>query len=278
MGKRLMWGKLLGVVASCFLFAAPTSAAETQSLVSSLENCRQEIATDGFLYRKHFNEWEFDPLTMTSYFTEIYKSPLRLLKRAWVQGAQVQVPIEINERSFENILVPTPFVQNLVMHFREALEQEYAKHIFFPDMGHGHFYLPTEEYKNFLQNSAGLSEPQKMQKLLTYKTLKIMYHTSEQLSRAPRNGQKSEYNKEWQWRNLVRHIVGQNSPRTSLQVYRDDSHFVKTGYTSVGGSFYFSANQAGCFRANLGDQTINFDISFKPYGVDPNDPPYESED
>lgn len=268
---------------STVVFIASSGAAATAAgfdLKMLEARCLQEKTGEPFLYRKHFNEWNFTPERMIARFAEIHADPRRLLQRAWVENGKILIRAD-NENRLETIEIPAGFVKNLARHFEDALKKKYVEHIFFPDMGHNHFYLPAGEYEKTKEALHRLSEAQRLQTHLNNVQLRMMYHTAEQLISAkelPTNPLGDRTHAHWAWRTLNRYLVGTNDDDRPIEIFKGDREFAETGFTSVGGGVYFSSNENGCFPYTANGQTLYFDISFKPYGVDPADPPVEPTD
>lgn len=231
------------------------------------DRCRPQPAAEKLVYRNDF-EWNQSLPQMARKFEEIYASGKRVVARAhWDDERQSYVfpsregPIRIDPN----------FLQSVTRHIEIAHERGYAEFLFFPDMGHSHFYLPKKDWPALeppAKNKVEFTE-----KLLAHRNLKVLYHTAEQLKVL--EDDKTFPSDRWLlWRYHSRNIVGDNAGGENLQVL-----FAKegNGYNTVGsvrghvggGGFYIGASREGCFPYQVEGKTYYFDFSLEPLAALP---------
>lgn len=242
------------------------------AFANSDSRCLRETSEEPFIYRNQLNEWELTPENMAHKYEQFYSAPHRLKYRFFKQNGQTIAPITDNNSNLTFAEVPSSFVETIKGNIIEALNKKYARHVFFPDLGHAHIWI--EEKSRTTEDSAALKLPEAKaySAFLQSKALRLLYHTAEQLSAPPLatfRGQVSDKeNKDYLWRLLNRHLLG-GPVGSKLEVFLDDSEARKNGYNSVLSAVYISANKNGCFSFMDGEKETRFDLSFVPYGPDP---------
>src|SRR6185312_8672090 len=100
-------------------------------------------------------------------FNDIDVSPKRLRGRVFGAAGAYQF-----RRGDGVVRVPDLFIANVTRHIELALDRGYADFIFYPDLGHGHLQLPSAANFQLASNAA-------FEQLLSFPTLKNLYHTAE---------------------------------------------------------------------------------------------------
>jgi len=160
--------------------------------------------------------------------------------------------------SFEGIEFPVPdeFIENTLYHLKDILEQGAAKYLFRLDAFHGHFFVSERIYK---EEYHSLSKEEKVQKLVTDKSLGTLYHNSEHL-RWDRDDPEidSLYRK--------RNVIGwyDERPIMILPLPAGERTAANTPDWAhdVGPFLKFAAHKDGEFSIKTGGKEIRLDISF----------------
>lgn len=177
--------------------------------------------------------------------------------------------VPINSHGIQNPTNWVPFPEHIaatiIRHTHQALEKNYAQHVFFPDMGHGHFYLPQN--KAVLLNSTTHNDVSRWTSLMNDPELVILYHTRENydLSESLTHPDISFYNEH-------RNLLGSWSNPDILQVLAGPGGTPNTvrvipNMASVG-TIYFSATAKGCFPFTTNNSPLFLDFSFHGHSVE----------
>lgn len=263
----------------------PTSSAD--SLEDSKIRCAAPAANEAIVYQNEFqnpkkhleSSWWWTNAELNEKFTDIYSSGKRLALRASYDAKTQRfvLPYKLN-KSFVDIVVPENFILSVRKHIEAALKNKYAEQIFFPDMGHSHFYFETAHYE---QNYFGANQPadlaEQYTRMLADKKLRVLYHTSEKLLTKDQSG-KLLKDPHVQYRYWNRNIVGGNVQSDELQVYvapKEQSYNTVNsieGHSSWSAGFNVSASINGCFPYTHNEQTYYFDLSLYDLEYDKNGP------
>jgi hypothetical protein len=236
-------------------------------------NCAKESATDQFIYQSDY-KWNTTLAEAGVLYRKMYESPKRLMKRAYFDKQTQQFKIPWYEDQGGEATLPMSFVKNVVAHIESALEQKVIDYVFFPDMGHSHFFIPEEKY----QAQYNMLEPVRARFEMFFKDpeLKILYHTAEQIKQLDENGQllnDPRIQFRYQTRNLLgsnngsREIVFLQAPDSKANTARD-----LPGYYYWGSGFNISANKKGCFYYMNKGKKVFFDLSLFDNQMDPSIP------
>jgi hypothetical protein len=227
------------------------------------ENCRN--SNPPFLTRRDYEFEEFKQETGITYyasrekikerFDSLFSSRRRLRNRLFLDQDLGQFVLP---HSSENLRVSTSFLNFLAHHFEEAMRMNVIEFFYYPDFGHAHLYIPSNEAKRSIEEQ--LANPQ----------LKIVYHTAEKLMM--KNGRQERDSHEYrQFRYRTRNLVGGFDERGSLEVhYAHKNQKFNTlheipgtqDYIKTGGSLYMSASKNGCIGYLHDGKKKYFDISF----------------
>ncbi len=230
---------------------------------NSLKNrCKAPLADEEFVYGDDFS-WHLSFNQMKDLFDKTYNSGKRLKGRFYFDPTENQIvaPLSYSE---ERSVVSVRFIKSITEHIEKALKLTYADFIFFPDMGHNHFFIPNniwDKYLSIIDNKKTLYE-----KLFDEPQLRMLYHTAEQLQMLKRDTRELLDNRYTQKRYYTRNIIGSNnhdgvldmvfSPIADFNTVRDfDDH----KYYSSGVNI--SASKDGCFSYEYKGRTYFYDIS-----------------
>lgn len=264
---------------SLYLFLSSINLFSSTDLIS---RCFEPSESDPLLYGNDF-KWNQTDDEMKALFEKLYNSDKRLYKRAYykAQNDTFYIPIEVPVlNTFKNIEISKNFIRNITKHVENALERKYADYIFFSDMGHSHFYFPEKIYKEKFYKFDDDKRHLLYKAFTLEPTLRVLYHTAEQLKMIQGQSVHSEliYEKHVLWRYFTRNIVGDNIDGNTLEIYytgHDDFNTIRQidGYSSWSAGFNISANQNGCFPYKHNGKTYYFDLSFEdlPYSSGKND-------
>jgi len=236
-----------------------------------LAKSRCSIQIDSkILYADDF-KWNMDYEFMKNKFDEIYNSGKRLSNRFYFDKINEKFVGKLAITNTE-IEIPENFIISITKHIEKALKQGYADFVFFPDMGHNHFYMPTPHWNEIYR---GLNDFQQIYALMINDpSLIMLYHTAEQLLLTDSN--KRLLNDTYtQKRYYTRNITGDN-----LASYNIDIHFAPLnefntiraldGYKLWSAGVNISSSLNGCFPYKYNGETLYFDISFFDLGYSPN--------
>ncbi len=73
-------------------------------------------------------------------------SPKRLFNRARYNQDSEQFELPYVESWGGTVVLSKRLVTNVIMHIEKALERKYVQAVFFPDMGHSHFFVPQDHW------------------------------------------------------------------------------------------------------------------------------------
>jgi hypothetical protein len=224
------------------------------------EKCGKEISSD-FVYSEDFS-WGMSLDEIKKSEELIYLSGKRLKERAYTRDGKVYFPLDARE-----VEISQMFIEALVKQVENAFKQNYVDALVFPDMGHSHFFIPMDIYKNELRPIKDKKEL--YEKMYSLPELKILYHTAEQLKMLDEN--KNLINdKKLIWRYQTRNIVGDMNGSDMEVIVNEKSAFntahdygAEGEYRYWGAGFNISGSKDGCFSYERNGQTYYFDISLK---------------
>lgn len=212
------------------------------------------------LYRNEM-KWKMSLSEASELYAKLYSSEKRLQHRFYYSASEKafkgKSPISDAE-----VRIPIEFLFSLKRHVEEALRLEYAQWVFFPDMGHNHFFLPQKTYDAI----SGLPRAQMLEAMLGAPELKVLYHTFEQLRAKDDEG--SLLPDSWtQWRYYTRNIIGDNQGLGALEIHKNLTGNYNTvsdyeDFKYWGAGVNISANKDGCFAFEHDGQVSYFDVSF----------------
>jgi len=278
--------KLFAFVLACS-HAAHSRINTKQDLASALtianspaelsRRCQPDSAEDKKLYSSDFR-WGYPINELILRFQEIYTSEKRLQKRMYWDQDKQSLFLPLSSSWGGPAQTPSSFVESVRLHVEEALRLQYVDGIFFPDMGHSHFYVPTDRWKAITDKP--VSEFNKVYEAFFLEpTLKVLYHTAEQLKSLDSEGKPLTDRKTF-WRFSSRNLFGDNQAKGHLQIlqtepgtteYKANTINDVLGYSRWGGGFNISASTKGCYAYTNEGQVHYFDLSLsdlEPEGAD----------
>jgi len=232
--------------------------------------CSPPGADEPVLYATEFHWW-YTREEMAARFDEVYASGMRLFERGYYEPETGQFILPHVPAWGGRVVLSRRLVENVSRHISKALERRYAEAVFFPDMGHSHFFIPDADWQ---ANYAGTPVPEMSamySRLLDDPELLVLYHTAEQLQTHDDNGEILP-DRELQWRFFTRNPVGDNKGLGRLDIHRDLESAGNTvrdyaGHKYLGAGFNVSASKDGCFPYLHDGEVYYFDLSLSdlPY-------------
>jgi hypothetical protein len=196
-----------------------------------------------------WSDWPIytNPDTLKSEFVTLYKSQKRLENRAYWDGKKhILSGSKVQE-------LPSDVISALASHISQAIENDYAEVVSYPDMGHVHVLVPESSSHSSIDG-------------LKRNDLLFLYHTAELLKMQQSFLGSELIEDSWlQWRYYSRNFVGTLDENQNLKVVYSNSTYYNT-VRSIPGykewtTLYFSASHEGCFEYKHKTQTHYFDIS-----------------
>lgn len=235
------------------------------------KNCLAEKPDDAFLYWDDF-PWKQNREDVEKRAKALYVSPKRLKTRAYYDAVRGQFVFPKDSTRAEAV-IPTRFLVGVRTHVEQALRLGYADSVIFSDMGHSHFFLPEKIYQ---ENYTGIWTPESLTAFLNEPSLKVLYHTAEQIELAEKDesGESYPVKDKWSgWRYYTRNVVGMNdgSARMEVLLHQGDGYNTLRDYEGhhYSAGFNLSANEKGCFPYRHKGETKWFDLSMEDIGMDP---------
>jgi hypothetical protein len=110
------------------------------------QRCAPPLDGEPTVYSNDF-KWGYEFDEMADRYNEIYNSGKRLSMRAFYDPAKDQFvfPGEAIGKLY-TVVIPQDFIANIAIHLEEGLKRDYADYVFFPDIGHSHFFIPQKFY------------------------------------------------------------------------------------------------------------------------------------
>lgn len=210
--------------------------------------------------------WDYDLPSMLRRYDEMYVSPKRLKDRARWDAATERLLLPLPASWGGPAVLTARLVKSVSRHIESALARGYADAVFFPDMGHSHFFIPEERWLTAYQGMPVSEMAKRYTKFFDDPELRILYHTAEQLKTRDESGPSRD--RKLAWRFFTRSIVGDNRGLGAVEPHHDETNAANTvksfeGHRYYGAGFNLSANEKGCFRFNHKGRTWFFDISLK---------------
>ena len=156
-------------------------------------------------------------------------------------------------------------VENVRMHLEKALARGYADYVFFPDMGHSHFFIPDQRWESAY---LGFSVPERgkmYSQMFDDPELRILYHTAEQLTVLDEDDGLLP-DRQLRWRFFTRNVVGDNNWGGQLDLLHEPTSSANTsrdleGHQYYGAGFNITSTIDGCFPYLRDGEVSYFDIS-----------------
>ena len=229
-----------------------------------VESCAKE--TGGPYVHSDDFKWGMTLEEVRSKSEEIYKSGKRLKNRAFFNGADVVMPMEVfGEEKY--VKLTSRFLESVKKHIEVGYKRGYIDAVIFPDMGHSHFFIPKKYYDTVLGPMPVSEKAEMYELMLAHPDLKILYHTAEQLTMVDENKLPIQ-DRMLQWRFFTRNLVGDNQAlgRVELLHETDSSHNTSRDYDEkhhyYGAGYNITASKDGCFSFVKDGKKFYFDLSF----------------
>jgi hypothetical protein len=239
--------------------------------------CAKPLPGEKITYQEDFKRSYTLP-EMADAFREHYESGKRLKGRAYYDEA---LKAYVLPHFTGLVKLDSTFLRSITRHVEIALERRYADFVFFPDMGHSHLHIPTEDYERLKK-----IEPISLmyEKMFSYRRLQILYHTAEKLQVKSENISHGLFPQDpvLLWRYFSRNPVGDNNGGENVKIFfqleePEKYNTVKDipGHKEYSAGFDISASKDACFPYQHGGKTYYFDISLESLpcrdcGGDPN--------
>ena len=276
------------------LFLIHLLFAHTEAWSSDLDisktRCSITTAGESFVYQNDFenpalhlnSKWWWTLPEMEIHFETLYNSGKRLNLRAYYDAAtdQFYLPIQEVFGANSHVVAPEFFINSIRRHIEAALENKYAEYIYFPDMGHSHFYIEeshwNSQYADLMKKNPSIKGELYTQ-MLADPELKMLYHTAEKLLTSDEQNHLSE-DPHLQFRFWNRNILGDNKMSSHLEVHFPEHPNSGNTVGSIPNYRVYSAghnihaSKDGCFPYTHNGQTYYFDISLESVEYDPSLP------
>ncbi len=232
--------------------------------VAAGPRCLPSLPGEEVLKESDFR-WNIDLEEIKTRAQELYVSPKRLVRKAYLKDGSYVIPID-SFGSIRDVQLTSTFIKSITLHVEEGLKRRYVDAITFSDMGHSHFFIPQKFYDEVLSPIPIPDKHLLYEKMLAHEGLKILYHTAEQLKMKDEAGELLP-SRHTQWRFFTRNLVGDNSGLGKLELLHNEEHRHNTaseydeGYRYWGGGFYISAHSKGCFPYKYNGKIYFFDLN-----------------
>lgn len=194
-------------------------------------------------------------------FDSLYASGRRLRERAYWDAVRAAY---VFPRPSGPVVIDPVFLQSIARHVELAHERGYVDFLFYPDMGHGHFFIPETDWRELEKISDASA---RYEKILRLRGLKVLYHTAELVllkGDDPIHGPLPT--DPWlAWRYYSRNILADNQGGENLAVLYAPNAVYNTvrevaGHVERPGIF-ISASRDGCFSYLKGGAIHHFDLT-----------------
>jgi len=234
--------------------------------------CGPPAEDEPIVYAGDF-EWGVSIEVMAQRFDEMYLSGKRLKDRAFYDEETGDFILPIYESWGGTVVLSKRLVENVRMHIEKSLARGYAEFIFFPDMGHSHFFIPQEHWDSVYAPFPVAQKGTQITMLFDDPQLKVLYHTAEQLKMLD-DDKNILPDRHIQWRFFTRNPVGDNDWAGRVDLLHEHTSSANTArdledHYYYGAGFNITATENGCFPYVHEGQIYYFDISME-------DLPYES--
>ncbi len=234
--------------------------------------CAAPTEDEPFLYGGAFS-WGYSLESMAERFEEIYAAPERLAGRAWYDADRDTFVMADLDAWGGEVILPPRLVESVRGHIERALELGYVDHVFFPDMGHSHLFVPHQRWDEIYEPYEVSQLSAMRSALLDDPELKVLYHTAEQLEMLD-GDDRVLADRRIMWRFMTRNPVGDNRGEGRLDLIQNLEQKSNTardleGYFYYGSGFNISASANGCFPYVHQGEVRYFDISMTDLPYDP---------
>jgi hypothetical protein len=227
--------------------------------------CTPAAATEPVIMTNDFR-WDYNLADMAARYQEMYVSPKRLKDRAFYDTGSNKLILSLPAVWGSKVVLSPRLVKSVTRHVESALARGHADFVFFPDMGHSHFFIPQARWDVAYADTPVPQIANRYTKFFEDPELKILYHTAEQLVTRDANGPLPD--RKLQFRYHTRNIVGDNRAQGALEIHTNAESAANTvkdyeGHRYYGAGFNLSANERGCFHFTHKGRVFYYDISLK---------------
>lgn len=241
-------------------------AADTVSVTHNVPLCSAPVSSEQVLNATEF-KWFYTKIEMAEKFNEVYSSGKRLLNRARRSGesGEYELLYEGNEGTVE-VPITRKFIENLTAAIVKAHKLAYVDHVFFPDMGHSHLWIPKQLFDEFTFPMSDEEIARLYTQSLNHPDTRFLFHTAEQLKMLDDEHYVLS-DKALAWRYFTRNLLVANDNSNTLDILSNLESIGNTvcepaeGYALWSAGLYISASEDGCFSYTIGNQTRYYDIS-----------------
>jgi len=212
--------------------------------------------------------WDYSFQDLKQLFDNIYNSGKRLPHHIYYDNNKKNFMMPIDDDC--ELEISWDYIFAIICHIEEALAKGMADYIFLPDMGHGHFYLPTNSHV-FNSGDTHDYDRKVFKEILNSKQIKILYHTAEMFLFSGKTEDFTKLSPHEQYRNLTRNLLGSFSPEKNMTrfIRYEFGHPVVQNfdnqYQKVAQDIDISASKDGYFPFSYRGRLYYFDISrFSP--------------
>lgn len=231
------------------------------------KRCAPPTDEEPVIYGESFSGSYFSTEEMRDLYDKMYQSDERLLNRVgFYPDSKSFISMDKDDAETHTVF-PEKAIKGVIRQVEEILKRDYARHVFFPDLGHSHLYIPMSYYKKAMVGQT--KGPQHALEIaLKAPGLNVLYHTAERL-KALNEDRELVKDRDVQWRFYMRNPTGDLSG--NIKILKDFD--LDKGHNTVSGSdqmpgyrYYFgfsiSANKSGCFPFETPDgKMMYFDLS-----------------
>lgn len=236
-------------------------------IASAKQRCAKNIESSDQLYAEDFT-WDYSYSEINSLFNAIYTSKKRLPNTLYYSVTNKSFMLPLG-KDHDDLPVPDRFIKALITHVETALTQGYAEYVFLADLGHGHFYIPEDVFKQHINPKSPPREyERRIFEIVTQeKRVKIYYHSAEMFLNFSNENEFAKLPYFERFRNLHRNLVGAFDDGYALRldrVGREPGSDLQ-GYTQVAQDIDLSSNKWSCIPFERLGRRMYFDISrFSP--------------
>jgi hypothetical protein len=233
------------------------------------EEIRARCAPDPSAPLLQFSDYRWDQTfeEMEALFWDLYASDKRLPERAYYDEERDLLILQVAAAWGGETVLPPRLIRSVRAHIEKALARGYVDFVFFPDMGHSHFFIPEQHWEERYAGRPVSEFGARYSEMFDDPELKILYHTAEQLRFMDASGDLLS-DRHTQWRFYTRNPVGDNRGLGLLEIHHDPTHSHNTlrtyeGHRYYGAGFYVSASERGCFPFVHQGTTYYYDLSMR---------------
>lgn len=238
-----------------------------------MARCTPPAEDEEVLYSNDFH-WNYTRDEMAARADEIYVSGKRLAERARFDEASSDLLLPMIDQWGGPVVLSRRLVENVTAHIEIALEKGYADHVFFPDMGHSHYFMPQALWDAEYAGGPLDQISARYARMIDDPELLVLYHTAEQLQMLDENDQVLP-DPGIAWRHQTRNVVGDNDGQGRIELLQNPDSKANTArdyadHYYYGAGFNVSASEHGCFPYVHDGELRWYDLSLSdlPYKSD----------